>query len=97
MSGRIAAAVAMTVAGVAVLPQTINGAGPAEKAGGGTTVIRNQPLPGGDNWSAEQMRAAKPLPLPSIDGPPVPPHATPNPFSGPVLGSPPGLGGTAPR
>jgi hypothetical protein len=96
MSGRLAA-VAIMVAGVAVLPQTIAWAGGAENAGGATTVIRNRPQAGGDYWSAEQMRAAKPLPLPSIEGPPVTPHATPNPFSGAVLGSPPGSGGPVPR
>jgi hypothetical protein len=41
------------------------------------------------------MRAAKPMPLPSINAPPVPQQPGSRPSTGPQGVSPPGLGGPA--
>jgi hypothetical protein len=61
------------------------------------TITHNEPPPADDRLTAEEMRAAKPLPMPSIDRPPVPPQMTPAPYTGPAVGSPPGLGGPVQR
>jgi hypothetical protein len=54
-------------------------------------------VPPGHYVTREEMRAAKPMPMPSVNGPPVSPPTTPAPYTGPVGSSPPGLGGPAPR
>jgi hypothetical protein len=56
-------------------------------------VTRSEQPPVGDHLTPEQMRQAKPFPMPSIDGPPVPQQTTPSPYTGPAGSSPPGLPG----
>jgi hypothetical protein len=57
------------------------------------TVTRYDQPPIGDYWTPEKMRQAKPFPIPTVDGPPVPQQMTPNPYTGPPGSSSPGLGG----
>jgi hypothetical protein len=57
------------------------------------TVTHNEPPGGSGHLTPEEMRTAKPFPMPSIKGPPVPQQTTPYPFAEPPGSSPPGLGG----
>ena len=55
----------------------------------------HQQAPGGNPLSPAEMRAAKPMPLPSYSGPPIQEQRTPPPFAGPPGASSPGFGGPA--
>jgi hypothetical protein len=88
---------AMTVAIVAYAQPGINDKGD-DTTSRTDTVTHNEPPPASDYWTPEKMRAAKAMPMPSIDGPPVPQQTTPFPDTGPVGSSPPGeVGGPVPR
>src|SRR6516164_1598852 len=54
-----------------------------------------QQAPGGRSLTPEEMRAAKPVPLPGYSGPPIQEQRTPPSFTGPPGASPPGFGGPA--
>jgi hypothetical protein len=70
---------------------------PQQSSGGAGTVTHNEPPATGDEWSSGKMRKAKPFPMPSVKGPPVPQQATPTPYTEPPGSSSPGIGGPAPR
>jgi hypothetical protein len=57
------------------------------------TVTHKEPSSGNRHLTPEEMRTAKPFPMPSVKGPPVPQQTTPNPFAAPPGSSSPGLGG----
>lgn len=63
----------------------------------GTTVTHNEPPAAGDDWTPGKMHDAKPFPMPSIKGSPVPQQVTPSPYTEPSGSSSPGFGGPAPR
>jgi hypothetical protein len=75
--------------------QNNDGGAPQGRATSGTTntVTHSKPPGGGGYLTPDEMRTAKPFPMPSVDGPPVPQQTTPNPFAEPPGSSPPGLGG----
>ncbi len=87
--------VAMTAAVASVARADGTGKGDDTAGGSGTTVTRTAPPSSGDDWTPEKMRAAKPMPLPSINAPPVPQQPGSRPSTGPQGVSPPGLGGPA--
>jgi hypothetical protein len=62
-----------------------------------TTVTHIEPPGGGGTSTPDEMRTAKPFPMPSVGGQPVPQQTTPNPFAEPPGSSPPGLGGPVHR
>ena len=55
----------------------------------------HQQAPGGGSLTPEEMRAAKPMPLPSYSGPPIQEQRTPPSFAEPPGASSPGFGGPA--
>jgi hypothetical protein len=58
-----------------------------------STVTHYEPPNAGGYLTPDEMRTAKPFPMPSVKGPPVPQQTTPHPFAEPPGSSPPGLGG----
>ena len=70
---------------------------PQQSSGSASTVTHNEPPVTGDEGSSRKMREAKPFPLPSVKGPPVPQQVTPAPYTQPSGSSSPGNGGPAPR
>jgi len=50
---------------------------PQQSPGGMNTVTQQEPPGTGGDWTPAQMREAKPLPMPSRNGPPVPQQVTP--------------------
>jgi hypothetical protein len=60
------------------------------------TVTHIEP-PASHYLSQGEMRAVKPMPMATVNGPPVPQQTTPVPYPGPVGNSPPGVGGPVPR
>src|SRR5215470_15275212 len=50
-----------------------------QSPGGMDTVTHQEPPGAGGDWTPAQMREAKPLPMPSRNGPPVPQQVTPRP------------------
>ena len=70
---------------------------PQQSSGGPSTVTHNEPPATGDEWSSGKMREAKPFPMPSAKGPPVPQQVAPTPYTQPSGSSSPGIGGPAPR
>jgi hypothetical protein len=70
---------------------------PQQSSGGAGTVTHDEPPATGDKWSSGKMRKAKPFPMPSVKGPPVPQQATPPPYTEPPGSSSPGIGGPTPR
>jgi hypothetical protein len=84
-----------TTAAIVGHAQNNDGGAPQGRATSGTTntVTHSEPPGGGGYLTPDEMRTAKPFPMPSVDGPPVPQQTTPNPFADPPGSSPPGLGG----
>jgi hypothetical protein len=66
-------------------------------AGAPTTVTRHEPPAKSGDWTPRRMKQAKPMPLPSIGGPPAPPRPTAKPFAEPPGASSPGSGAPEPR
>jgi hypothetical protein len=84
-----------TTAGTVVHAQNNDGGTPQGRVISGVTgtVTHKEPPGGGHYLTPEEMRTAKPFPMPSVKGPPVPQQTTPYPFAEPPGSSPPGLGG----
>ena len=82
---------------VVVYGQSVKDGNVPQQGSGTNTVTHNEPSAAGDYWTPERMRQAKPFPMPSIKGSPVPQQVTPNPSTGLSGSSSPGLGGGAPR
>jgi hypothetical protein len=59
------------------------------------TITRDQRA--GNRLTPQEMRSAKPLPMPNIEGPPVPEQTVPTPYTEPPGSTPPGFGGSARR
>jgi hypothetical protein len=80
-------------------PARVNGGetntGRLDKTGVSESVTRSQQPVGTSPLTPEEMRAAKPMPLPGYSGPPIPEQRTPRPFTGPP-GSSPGNPGSDP-
>ena len=77
--------VALTVVGVTCWCGQAAAAGEDTTA---TTVTHSEPPRAGNFWTPARIRAATPMPLPSVDSPPVAQPATPAPDLGPVGSSP---------
>jgi hypothetical protein len=89
----IVLAIAITAA-VLGCAQDNAGSTPQNRATSGTanTVTHNEPPRSAGDLTPEEMRAAKPFPMPSVKGSPVPQQTTPNPFAEPPGSSLPWLG-----
>lgn len=90
----VVVAVAMTAAIVGHAQNNV-GSTPQDRAMSETTnTVTHREPPGGSGYlTPDEMRTAKPFPMPSVKGPPVPQQTTPHPFAEPPGSSPPGLGG----
>lgn len=90
----VALALATTAAIVGLAQSNDEGMPQAGTMSGATnTVTHNEPSSGNRYPTLDEMRTAKPFPMPSVNGPPIPQQMTPNPFAEPPGASPPGLGG----
>lgn len=99
--GCVLALMAATLLGAAPILAMAQAAGDegGATARSGRTVTRIEPRSGGTYPTPYEMRHAKPMPMPSVDGPPVRPPGTgaPIPYPGPPGNSAPGAGGAVPR
>ena len=87
-------AIAVTVFGFAQADDKIRGeTQDGVTSGTMNTVTHNEPAAAKGHLTPGEMRAAKPLPMPSVDGPPIPQQMTPNPYTEPAGSSSPGYGG----
>jgi hypothetical protein len=83
---------------IAAYGQTVeDNKAPQLSSGSPNTVTHNEPPAAGGEWSPGKMREAKPFPMPSVKGPPVPQQVTPTPHTQPPGSSSPSIGGPAPR
>ena len=92
------AAALLGAAPILAMAQAAGGEGGATARSDGT-VTRVEPRAGGTYPTPYEMRHAKPMPMPSVDGPPVRPPGTaaPVPYPGPPGNSAPGRGSAVPR
>jgi hypothetical protein len=72
-----------------------SGAGELKEPSGSRRVTHYQQPAGDHPLTPEEMRAAKPMPMPSYSGPPIRERRTPRPFTGPPGASAPDPGGLA--
>jgi hypothetical protein len=93
----LALTIVITSATVALGQAAEDGKTPKQNSGGNDTVTHDERPAPGDDWTPARMREAKPFPMPSRKGPPVPQQVTPNPYAEPSGGLSPGSSGPAPR
>jgi hypothetical protein len=84
---------AMTAATVSCAQGGANNTGQNTVPGAVNTITHNEPPSDGEFWTPGKIRAAKPMPLPSIGAPLVPQPTRPVPDNGPTGMSPSSPGG----